>query len=644
MRVHFDSRDEYYKSPFGAVKVGTTVRFRLKVWEPIKALRCFISVWQDAQKLDDIEMKKISQTDENEITYEGSMKVPNDPSILWYHFRLENFSEKYYYSNNDCQYGGIGKLVEDSPISYQETVYAADKTPSWFKSGIVYQIFPDRFYRGSDYEERKIATIKKIEGKNHGKTFVDDWYQMPRYERDQNGGVTKFDFFGGTLKGIEEKIDYLKELGVTLIYLNPIFEARSNHRYDTGDYKKIDLLLGDDDSFDSLIKSCKKAGIKVILDGVFSHQGADSIYFNKYKNYDSVGAYNSKDSKYYEWYNFIDFPDNYEAWWGVKELPNTKELTKSYVDYICKNADSVLKYWMKKGIAGFRLDVADELPDEFIKEIRDAIDSVKKDNILVGEVWEDATNKVSYSVKRKYFVNASLKSVTNYTFMNTVIDFMKGAKSPKDVYEFFYHQMENYPSEYFYSNFNLLDSHDRVRVITRLSDAPEANALSDDEKYNYKVNRDKYLLAISRLKALTVLQYTVPGTPVIYYGDEAGVCGYDDPYNRSTYPWGREDKSIIEHYKMLAKLRNSTDAIILGDFRPLLYTNHTFGYERNYKGDRVIVLINRGIFSNEGDHIEIDVEKGCKEAVDLIENKKIKITDDKLKVDILPLGYKVIKV
>ena len=642
MKVYYNSRDEFYKNPFGAVKVGTVVTFRLRISEHIKALKCYIAMWKQNDRLPDVEMEKERIDENGDAIYVAKFKTPKDPAVLWYHFVLESFDEKYFYANNDSQSGGEGILVESSPRSYQLTVYKEDSSPAWFKEGIAYQIFPDRFNRGSDYEKRKEDTMKRAEGKDLGKVFVDDWYKTPRYDRTGSGAVNNYDFFGGTLKGIEEKLPYIKSLGVSLIYMNPIFEARSNHRYDIGDYKKIDSLLGDEESFKSLVKAAKKLGIGIILDGVFSHQGADSKYFNKYNNYDTVGAYNSKDSEYYDWYSFDKWPDRYECWWGVTDLPNVKELNEKYLDYICRDNDSVVKHWMKEGIAGFRLDVADELPDEFISEIRKAMDKVRRDNILIGEVWEDATNKVSYEKNREYFINASLKSVMNYPFMEATVSFMKGFISAYDLQEFFYKQLENYPPEYFYSNLNLLDSHDRVRVLTVLADARDVSEIDDNEKFNHGIDRDKYLLAVSRLKALTVLQYTVPGVPIIYYGDEVGVYGYNDPYNRKTYPWGREDKALLAHYEVLGKMRIASEVIRKGDFKPLYAGEHSFAFERNYKNKKVIVIVNRGIFYNEGEHIELDV-KG-KTAVSLIGDETIEIADNKLVVDMLPLGYKVLEI
>ena len=642
MKVYYNSRDEFYKKPFGAVKTGTTVMFRLRISERIKGIKCSIAMWAQDVKLPDVEMEKEKEDENGDIIFFAKYKAPNEETVLWYHFVIESYDEKFYYSNNDLQSGGVGLLVENSPKSFQLTIYKSDIAPNWFKEGIAYQIFPDRFCRGKDYEDRKNGTFKRLEGKNHGKRVIDDWNITPNYEKDGNGDVLTYDFYGGTLQGIEEKLSYLKSLGVSIIYLNPIFEARSNHRYDTGDYMRVDSLLGDEESLKSLINAAKKVGIGIVLDGVFSHQGADSIYFNKYNTYDGLGAYNSKESPYYDWYNFSSWPNEYDCWWGVKDLPNVNEMNNNYLDYICRDKNSVIKHWMKQGIAGFRLDVADELPDEFIEEIRIAMDKVNKDNILIGEVWEDATNKVSYNKNRKYFINATLKSVMNYPFMENAIAFMSGKKSPYELSEFLCQQMENYPPEYYSCNFNIIDSHDKTRILTILSDSNDETTLDENSKRNFKIDRDKYLLAVSRLKALTILQYTIPGIPVIYYGDEVGLYGYSDPYNRKTYPWGNEDKALLSHYEVIGKMRVSSDAIKKGDFKILYYGKHTIVYERNYRDEKVVVIINRGIFQDEGEHIEINL-KG-KIAKSLIGNEEININDDKLIVDVLPLGYKVLQI
>ena len=643
MNVYHNSREEYYRNPFGAVNMGDKITLRLRVNEPMKHLKCYIVLWQNSEKLEPIEMIN-EVTNGNEVIYAATFNAPKKRTLLWYHFVLEGIDSRFYYGENEMQVGGEGVFTDSNPRSYQITVYEKDKVPSWYQEGIVYQIFPDRFYRGSDVEERIENTKKELEGKNRNKIFLsaEDWNKPPHYDKNENGEINSFEFYGGTLKGIEEKLDYLKELSVSAIYLNPIFEARSNHRYDTGDYKKIDSLLGDEESFKSLINKADKLGIKIILDGVFSHQGADSIYFNKYNNYDSVGAYNSTESKYHHWYSFSNFPEEYDCWWGVKDLPNCNELAPDYVDYICKDEDSVVKKYMKMGVAGFRLDVADELPDEFIEMVREAEEKVDKKAILIGEVWEDATNKVSYDVNRTYFLGKALNSVMNYPFLVAMISFMRGRIDSKILYELTYRQLSNYPKEYFYSNLNLVDGHDKNRVLMELADVDFSIPLSDYEKENYVLPSDKYDLAKSRLYALSVVQYLLPGVPLLYYGDEAGVYGFSDPLNRKTYPWGTEDKDLLNHYKMLGNIRSKNKAILKGDFIPFYREPHVFGFTRTYKNEKIITIINRGIFYNEGAEFVIDVEG--KKAKDLFTGEEYDIVENKLKLNLESLHYLVLKI
>ena len=643
MNVYHNSREIFYRNPFGAVTLGEKITLRLKINDPIKHLKCYIVLWQNTEKLEPIEMVNESASGD-EVIYAATFNAPKKRTLLWYHFVLENIESRYFYGDNELQLGGEGVLTDSSPMSFQITVYEKDKVPSWYQEGIVYQIFPDRFFRGSDVEKRIEDTRISLEGKNRNKILLseNDWNKPPHYDKNENGEVNQFEFYGGTLKGIEEKLDYLKDLNVSIIYLNPIFEARSNHRYDTGDYKKIDSLLGDEESFKSLINAANKKGIKIILDGVFSHQGADSIYFNKYNNYDSVGAYNSKESKYYHWYSFSNYPDEYDCWWGVKDLPNCNELTPDYVDYICRDNDSVIKKYMKMGVAGFRLDVADELPDEFIELVRKAEEDVDKKAILIGEVWEDATNKVSYDIHRTYFLGKALNSVMNYPLLVNMINFMRGRIDSKLLYELIYRQMSNYPKEYFYSNLNLVDGHDKNRVIMELADVDFSVQLNDYEKETYVLPQDKYDLAKSRLYALSVVQYMLPGVPMLYYGDEVGVYGFSDPLNRKTYPWGNEDKEILNHYKKIGEIRSKNKAILKGDFEPFYREPHVFGFTRTYKNEKIITIINRGIFYNEGADFTIDVEG--KLATDLFTDAKYEIVDNKLRINLASLNYLVLKI
>jgi glycosidase len=363
-----------------------------------------------------------------------------------------------------------------------------------------------------------------------------------------------------------KKLDYLQELGIGGIYLNPIFKARSNHKYDTGDYMTIDEMFGDEEIFRKLILEAEKRGIRIVLDGVFNHVGADSIYFNAYGNYKELGAAQSKDSKFYQWFNFFNYPYDYECWWGVKDLPNVNEHNDAYRNFIV-GKNGVIEKWTKLGIGGWRLDVADEMPDEFIRDIRRVMDGVSKDTVLIGEVWEDASNKIAYGKRREYLLGDEIHGTMNYPFKESVLGYIKGTMKAGEVYLKMMSLKENYPPEAFYSALNNLGTHDTKRIFTEID------------------NFDQLKIAIGLLM-------TFPGVPCIYYGDEAGVKGESDPYNRGPYPWGKENEKIMEFYKTMIDMRKSSVAFTQGDFIPF-YQENIFGYLRILDEEAVIVIVNR---------------------------------------------------
>lgn len=515
-------------------------------------------------------------------------------NIYFYYFKSiegENLQVKYYGKSYDC-----GECVEYHDINninkYQITVSKKTETPTWFKEGILYHIFVDRFNKTG-----------KINNPKKNSFIYANWEDTPMYIKNKENEVIRWDFHGGNLKGIISKLNYLKSLGISVIYLSPIFKSQSNHKYDTGDYKTIDPMFGDEEIFKELIYKAGKKGINIILDGVFSHTGDDSIYFNKYGNYDSLGAYQSENSKYYSWYNFKDYPNEYDCWWGVKSLPNVNETEKSYMDYIIMDKDSVIKKWMNYGVKGWRLDVADELPSTFIEALKKETLNIDDDSIIIGEVWEDASNKISYDERRKYFLGDQLNGVTGYVFKNIVVEFLKGNIKSQDVYNSFMTIKENYPKEVFKSNLNLLGTHDTRRILTEL-------------------NEDKNLL-----KLAVFIQMTFEGVPYIYYGDEAGLIGEKDPDNRRTYPWENEDKDILNFYKKIVKERKNNKLLLNGETKFLKLSNQNiFGYIRYIKNNKVLILINR---SDIREKIEI-------ESNELIDKKLITILE--------PKSYNLIKI
>lgn len=560
--IKHNSWEEKFRKPFGAVESGQKLYINLEA-ENFNKAEIVLIYFDRAEETIELSSKKFN---EDLYNYFTEIIIKEDyKGLINYYFKLYKDYQVIYYGNNADGLGGEGRVYQCSPKSYQITVYKGFEVPMWFKEGIVYQIFVDRFRNGN--KDGKVDNPKK-------NSFIyGTWQDEPMYIRDVNGKVVRWDFYGGNLKGVIEKLEYLKNLGVNIIYLNPIFEASSNHKYDTADYKTIDPMFGDENIFKELCHKAERLGIKIILDGVFNHTGSDSIYFNKFGNYSSLGAYQSKSSTYYKWYIFSEYPDKYECWWGIDNHPSIDEMNEDYINFMIKDEDSVINKWMKLGASGWRLDVADELPDEFIKLLKSHIKEIKEDSILIGEVWEDASNKISYSRKRQYLFGEELDSVTNYPFRNLVISFINSQITAADFIRNIMSLYENYPRESFYCNLNILGTHDTERILTSIG--------KDDRKNMYKL-----IMALS-------IQMTIPGVPLIYYGDEAGLTGGKDPLNRKPYPWKHENIDIYNIYKETIKLRKKHEFFIKGDLNFHNINEDILCYERNYDKTKALVIINK---------------------------------------------------
>ena len=442
----------------------------------------------------------------------------------------------------------------------------------------MYQIFPDRFY--------KKGQIGEIPGRKSEYIIHKDWYE-PVFSNKHpfEDGPACNDFFGGNIQGIIEKLSYLKELGIGVIYLNPIFEAFSNHRYDTGDYSRIDSLLGTEEDFKELCRKGEEMGIRIILDGVFSHTGSDSIYFNKYGTYgEDCGAYRDMSSPYRSWFQWCD--GGYRSWWGCSNLPNVCETESTYIDYILAGRDAIIKKWLRCGAYGWRLDVADELPDEFIKILRREVKAENPDAVVIGEVWEDASNKESYGIRREYLLGNELDSVMNYPFKDNVIAFLMGAIDAEEFSDRLMTIAEHYPAESLYSAMNLLGTHDTVRIKNVLSGQYIDPNMSRDEKAAFRLEANCETLAINRLRLAAFIQMTFVGVPCIYYGDEIGMQGLSDPFNRMPYTWRCVDNDLFEYYKKLTAIRNSADCLRTGGFETVYARDGVFAYIRKISGGR----------------------------------------------------------
>ena len=500
MHIYHNSHDTNFRTPFGAALCGSEVHLRLEAPEALSAkLRLYT---------DDNGETLISADKSEDGSFSWTIQMPENDCILWYFFVIQFPDIILCYGNNPQKQGGEGKmyLPGQPPESFQISVYHPFTVPKWYKEGIAYQIFPDRF--------------RRTEGTPDCGRHMEEWDTIPYYIRNEDGSIREWNFWGGTLRGITEKLGYISLLGASVIYLNPIFAARSNHRYDTADYMKIDPMLGTEEDFRELCGKAKELGIRIILDGVFNHTGVDSQYFREHP----------------DWY--LHDENGIKCWWGVKDLPEIDETVPEYVEFIC-GENGVLRYWLRAGASGWRLDVADELPDQFMRQIRAAVRAEDPDAVVIGEVWEDASNKIDYGVRMHFFGGEELDSVMNYTLRTDVLQYTRGEIDAAEFAARQISRMENYPPEAFYGCFNCIGSHDRERILTLLG-------------------------SVEAVKFASTIQYAMPGIPVLYYGDEVGLEGGPDPDNRRSFPWGRKHE-LLEHYRELGLLRNGSRALKKGD-------------------------------------------------------------------------------
>ena len=573
----YDSRNSLYRSHLGAVPAGESLRLRLLLHKDACVDTAFLRIVNDADNsLSEIPMTAAEWQGDYQFF---DCEITTAEGLYWYDFRYTSAHGEFFVVKSENSLGVVSQTPADR---FQLTVYQKNfATPDWLKGGLIYQIFPDRFYNS--------GTPKK--DVPNDRFICNDWSAIP--EHRQNNGPCSLgnDYYGGDLCGIIQKLPYLKDLGVNCVYLNPIFEAHSNHRYNTANYEKIDMLLGDEQDLVNLCKEAEKHGIKIILDGVFSHTGDDSIYFNRTGRYGEGGAYRYPNSPYREWFKFYDYPDGYDAWWGVKTLPETNEDNESFTEYIT-GKNGILRKYLKMGIGGWRLDVADELPDKFLDKLREAVKAENPDAYILGEVWEDASNKISYGARRKFLRGSQLDSVMNYPFANAILNFVKHGGG--DVLSETVHTvLENYPKCSVDTLMNHLGTHDTARMLTILG-KKDSFIGNRDWQAHQKLSDFEYNQGVKRLKAAAVIQYTLPGVPSLFYGDEAGVQGYGDPFCRATYPWGNENADLVDFYKTLGSVRKDCKAFIDGDFYTVFANANAIAYTRTNAKGTAFIAVNRG--------------------------------------------------
>ena len=569
-RAVYNSRDARCKSPYGAVPSGTKVQLTLRPLRAEGFSRATMSARFEFRDDATVTLNMPwSGLDGARDLFTCTLDTGDYVGLVWYSFGLERLD-------------GKGRKMFGP---YQLTVYdGGEVVPEWFGEGTTYQIFPDRFRR---------TRVPDPQGMVGGRWVHTAWQEEPEFRPDKNGEIRNRDFFGGDLKGVMEKLDYLQGLGVETLYFCPIFEAAENHRYGTADYSNIDPMLGTEEDFTQLCAMAHQRGMRVMLDGVFNHTGYVSRYFNGDGFYPTPGACQSEDSPYRSWFNFIHWPDQYESWWGIYSLPAVNEGNPDYRNFIFGGENSVVRRWLRAGADGWRLDVADELPDDFVRGIHEAARAEKPDAVIIGEVWEDGSTKVAYGVRRRHIMGRHCDGLMNYPFRNAVLSYLKGGDAA-DFVNAMETLRENYPRFAYYSAMNSLGTHDTARILTLLGAEEGCEHQSKEWRSSYRLGPDQRRRAKELLKLGAALMFAFPGSPTVYYGDEAGMEGFEDPFNRRTFPWGREDSELMGWFSRLGHLRKQSQALRQGEIHYRVGKGPVLAFTRTHGEETILAVFNTG--------------------------------------------------
>ena len=576
MRILYDSKEPQYKLPFGTLQPGQECVLHIHIPTAVGTTAAEIVVQQENSAPEKTVPMTLERVCGAYDIYQGNL-VLDTCGLYFYYFRITTRTGGFrlfkYGEDTNMEAGSLWQI---SCIPSEFT------TPDWAKGGVIYQVFPDRFHKAGECD---------LTGKLEPYTVHQQWDEEVSWQPTQEGLVLNNDFYGGNFRGIAEKMDYIASLGTSILYLNPISKSFSSHRYDTGDYKTPDPMLGTEADFTAMCEAAHVHGIKVVLDGVYSHTGSNSLYFNRDRTFPGEGAYQSQNSPYYSWFTFKNWPNSYKSWWDFDTLPTVDKMHPDFIRYIITDEDSVVAHWLKLGADGFRLDVVDELPDAFVLLLKQRIRQIKPDALLIGEVWEDASNKSAYGVRRRYFVDGILDSAMNYPFREALLHYLWDRDGGAGLKNTVMTIAENYPPQVFLCNMNLLGTHDTPRILTALVDEFQG---SRQEQANRFLTPEQWEQAKEKLLMASFLQFMLPGAPSIYYGDEAGMEGHKDPFNRRTYPWGRENPELMRHFRRLGQMRKEIEALRLGDIRFFSAQDGRVGFTRSWDGKKYRVYCNRG--------------------------------------------------
>lgn len=571
--IKYNPIDPFYKSVVGAV--GQDVRFgiRLQLNQVVAPSRVTLVVYGDdgAFRQEYVMYRDASGDGFDNYVCDLALKK----GLYWYYFVMDGVQYEHYIGMGEDRFPQMYfENVRPWQLSVYNKVY---QTPDWLNKGVMYQVMVDRFAASGN----SVPNEDKI---------MRTWGEQP-YFRDEDGVVRNRDFFGGDLKGLTDKLPYLHSLNVKTVYLNPIFKAYSNHKYDTEDYEQIDPMFGTEQDFVNLKQEADKLGMRIVLDGVFNHVGSSSKYFNREGKYGEGGAYNDVNSPYRDWFCF--HPDNsYDCWWNFQTLPRINANSKGAQKYFC-NSNGIVRKWIKKGARGWRLDVVDEINDNMLDKIVAAAKKQDPQAAIIGEVWEDASNKSDYGVRRHYLDGSQLDSVMNYPLMNAIIAFVRYGDEQalaKTVFD----TVNNYPRFVRNNLMNILGTHDTTRILTALAGERLDNT-TKEVMSRVRLSDEQYRYGCKLLKLAAVLQYTFFGFPCVFYGDEVGVEGYKDPFCRACFPWGKENKVLCDFYRRLGQLRK-LPVFCDGDFRQIVAQNGVYAFRRISVDTQTeaVVAVNRG--------------------------------------------------
>ena len=569
------------KSKSGAYEISEKCTIQLKIPRSLGATKVALNIYNESKYLYITTIPLIwCDTESSFDIYSADIELEKiGVGLYFYNVEIESIVGKLYGTKDktSISFGFSSNFTPSFQILITNFKFV---DTNGLKGGIIYHIFVDRFYKS------KINSTKYKDSD----ILIEDWFApIPEFPKYPGAPINNNYFYGGSLWGIRDKLEYIKSLGVNIIYLSPIFESASNHKYDTADYMKVDDNFGGDEALSELIKKAKELDISIILDGVFNHTGADSIYFNKFNSYNSLGAYQSADSKFYSWYDFQIHPQKYTSWWGIEILPRINPDLPSCRDYFTGRGGVIEKY-AKMGVRGFRLDVADELSDDFIESIKERLNKTNGPSVLYGEVWEDASNKISYGKRKKYFLGKELDGVMNYPLRTGLISFLRSGRVEK-LYYALTDIIYNAPKRIRDMQMNLIGSHDTERILTALGGE---TPIGKTNKYlsTKKMSTRDYQKAKKLLKSAFTVLLTLPGIPSLYYADEAGLEGYADPFNRLPFPWGKEDVDLTEYFRKISSIRRENTVYEDGEYNFIFLDESVLIFSRYDLKNSYLTIVN----------------------------------------------------